>query len=153
LLEIVVTLVLIGLATALVAPTFRRDALPDDGYPAVVSAARELAVRRAQRLVLDVDDRGQVDPPVLSGNARVQRTHGTGTDQRDAQPRAVSITVRAGSRRCCQAARHRWSSTLCRSACALRPADDKVPLLCRQRDQPRPPTPELRRADRPGTRT
>ena len=59
LLEIVVTLVLIGLGTALVAPMFRRDALPDDDYPAVVSAARELAVRRAQRLVLDVDDRGQ----------------------------------------------------------------------------------------------
>ena len=59
LLEIVVTLVLIGLGTALVAPIFRRDALPDDAYPAVVSAARELAVLRAQRLVLDVDDRGQ----------------------------------------------------------------------------------------------
>jgi len=59
LLEIVVTLVLIGLGTALVAPMFRRDTLPDDDYPAVVSAARELAVRRAQRLVLDVDDRGQ----------------------------------------------------------------------------------------------
>ena len=59
LLEIIVTMVLIGLGTALVAPMFRRDALPDDGYPAVVSAARELAVRRAQRLRLDVDDRGQ----------------------------------------------------------------------------------------------
>jgi prepilin-type N-terminal cleavage/methylation domain-containing protein len=59
LLEIVVTLLLIGLATALVAPMFRRDALPDDAYSAVVSVARELAVRRAQRLILDVDDRGQ----------------------------------------------------------------------------------------------
>ena len=59
LLEIVVTLLLIGLGTALVAPMFRRDRLPDDAWPAVVSAARELAVRRAQRLVLDVDERGQ----------------------------------------------------------------------------------------------
>ena len=59
LLEIVVTLVLIGLGAALVAPMFRRDALPDDAWPAVVSAARELAVRRAQRLTLDVDNRGQ----------------------------------------------------------------------------------------------
>lgn len=59
LLEIVVTLVLIGLGTALVAPVFRRQSPPDDAWPAVVSAARELAVRRAQRLFLDVDDRGQ----------------------------------------------------------------------------------------------
>ena len=59
LLEIVVTLMLIGLGTALVAPMFRRVALPDDAYPAVVSAARELAVRRAQRLVLEVNDSGQ----------------------------------------------------------------------------------------------
>ena len=50
---------LIGLGTALVAPMFRRVALPDDAYPAVVSAARELAVRRAQRLVLEVNDSGQ----------------------------------------------------------------------------------------------
>ena len=59
LLEIVVTLLLIGLGTALVAPMFRRDTLPDDAWPGVVSAARELAVRRAQRLVLDVDNHGQ----------------------------------------------------------------------------------------------
>lgn len=69
LLEIVVSLVLIGLGTALVAPIFRRDALPDDGYPAVVSAARELAVRRAQRLVLDIDDRGQWRLSVLGDSA------------------------------------------------------------------------------------
>ena len=59
LLEIVVTLLLIGLGTALVAPMFRRVAPPDDAFPAVVSVARELAVRRAQRLVLEVNDRGQ----------------------------------------------------------------------------------------------
>ena len=59
LLEIVVTLVLLGLGTALVAPMFRRDALPGNAYAGVVSAARELAVRRAQRLVLEFDDRGQ----------------------------------------------------------------------------------------------
>lgn len=71
LLEIVVTLVLIGLGTALVAPLFRRDVLPDDAWPAVVSAARELAVRRAQRLVLDVDDRGQWRLSALGDSATI----------------------------------------------------------------------------------
>jgi prepilin-type N-terminal cleavage/methylation domain-containing protein len=58
LLEIVVTLVLIGLGAALVAPVFRRDILPDDAFPAVIAGARELAVRRAQGMLLQVDDRG-----------------------------------------------------------------------------------------------
>lgn len=58
LLEIVVTLLIIGIGTALVAPMFRRDSLPDDAFPAVISAARELAVRRAQKLQLEVNDRG-----------------------------------------------------------------------------------------------
>ena len=58
LLEIVVTLMLIGLGAALVAPVFRRDAAPDDAFPAVIASARELAVRRAQGMVLQVDDRG-----------------------------------------------------------------------------------------------
>jgi prepilin-type N-terminal cleavage/methylation domain-containing protein len=71
LLEIVVTLVLIGLGTALVAPMFRRDAVPDDAWPAVVSAARELAVRRAQRLVLDVDHRGQWRLSALGDSAAI----------------------------------------------------------------------------------
>jgi prepilin-type N-terminal cleavage/methylation domain-containing protein len=53
LLEIVVTLVLIGLSAALVAPVFRREA-PDDSFAAVLSSARELAVRRAQTMVLRV---------------------------------------------------------------------------------------------------
>lgn len=57
LLEIVVTLVLIGLGAALVAPVFRRQA-PDDSFPAVLSGARELAVRRAQTMVLRVDGDG-----------------------------------------------------------------------------------------------
>ena len=57
LLEIVVTLVLLGLAAAIVTPAFRRDQ-PDEGLPAILAAAREVAVRRAQTLVLRVDDRG-----------------------------------------------------------------------------------------------
>ena len=58
LLEIVVTLVLIGLGVALVAPAFRRDQIPDDSVSAVLAAARELAVRRAQDLVLEIDAQG-----------------------------------------------------------------------------------------------
>ena len=58
LLEIVVTLVLLGLATALVAPAFRTSSTPDAGLPSVLAATRETAVRRAQTLVLQVDDRG-----------------------------------------------------------------------------------------------
>ena len=58
LLEIVVTLVLLGLAAAMVAPAFRRDTSRDSDIRAVVASAREAAVRRAQTLVLHVDDRG-----------------------------------------------------------------------------------------------
>lgn len=58
LLEIVVTLLLLGLAAALVAPNFRRDTSSDGDIRAVVASARETAVRRAQTLVLRVDDRG-----------------------------------------------------------------------------------------------
>ena len=57
LLEIIVTLVILGLAAALVAPVFRTDA-PDEGLRSVLAATRETAVRRAQTLVLQVDDRG-----------------------------------------------------------------------------------------------
>ena len=58
LLEIVVTLVLIGLGAALVAPVFRQDQLPDDSLTAVLAGARELAVRRAEDLVLAIDAQG-----------------------------------------------------------------------------------------------
>ena len=57
-LEIVVTLVLIGLGAALVAPVFRRDQLPDDALSTVLAGARELAVRRAQDLILEIDAQG-----------------------------------------------------------------------------------------------
>ena len=57
LLEIIVTLVILGLAAALVAPVFRTDA-PDEGLRSVLAATRESAVRRAQTLVLQVDVRG-----------------------------------------------------------------------------------------------
>ena len=58
LLEILVTLIVLGLAAALVAPVFRADTPPDDDLRAVLAGARETAVRRAQTLVLSVDQRG-----------------------------------------------------------------------------------------------
>ena len=58
LLEIVVTLVLLGLAAAMVAPAFRRDSSPEGDTRTVIAGARESAVRRAQTLILSVDDRG-----------------------------------------------------------------------------------------------
>lgn len=58
LLEIVVTLVLLGLAAALVAPAFRSRTTPDENLRSVLAATRETAVRRAQTLVLQVNDRG-----------------------------------------------------------------------------------------------
>lgn len=58
LLEIVVTLVLLGLAAALVAPAFRAETSPDEGLQSILATTREAAVRRAQTLVLQVDDRG-----------------------------------------------------------------------------------------------
>ena len=88
LLEIVVTLVLIGLGAALVAPMFRRDGLPDDAFPAVVSAARELAVRRAQRLVLDVNERGQWRLSVAGDTATI----GAGTVKESRSIARLSIT-------------------------------------------------------------
>jgi prepilin-type N-terminal cleavage/methylation domain-containing protein len=58
LLEILVTLIVLGVAATLVAPVFRADAPPDDDLSAVLTGARETAVRRAQTLVLTVDQRG-----------------------------------------------------------------------------------------------
>jgi prepilin-type N-terminal cleavage/methylation domain-containing protein len=58
LLEILVTLIVLGVAATLVAPVFRADAPPDDDLRAVLTGARETAVRRAQTLVLTVDQRG-----------------------------------------------------------------------------------------------
>lgn len=58
LLEIVVTLVLLGLAAALVSPVFRTGATPDENLNEVLAATRETAVRRAQTLVLQVDAGG-----------------------------------------------------------------------------------------------
>ena len=58
LLEVLVTLLLLGLMAAVVAPVVRGPAPPDEGITTVLSAARETAVRRAQTLELRVDDRG-----------------------------------------------------------------------------------------------
>jgi prepilin-type N-terminal cleavage/methylation domain-containing protein len=58
LLEIVVTLVLLGLAAALVAPAFRTETSPDEGLRSILALTREAAVRRSQTLVLQVDARG-----------------------------------------------------------------------------------------------
>lgn len=58
LLEIVVVLVLLGLAAALVTPAFQSGPAPDEGLRSVLAATRETAVRRAQTLVLQVDDGG-----------------------------------------------------------------------------------------------
>ena len=58
LLEILVTLIVLGLAAALVVPVFRAETPPDDDLRAVLTGARETAVRRAQTLVLSVDHRG-----------------------------------------------------------------------------------------------
>jgi prepilin-type N-terminal cleavage/methylation domain-containing protein len=58
LLEILVTLIVLGLAASLVVPVFRAETPPDDDLRAVLTGARETAVRRAQTLVLTVDDRG-----------------------------------------------------------------------------------------------
>ena len=58
LLEVVVTLVLLGLAAALVVPAFRTEAAPEEGIRSVLAATRATAVRRAQTLLLQVDDRG-----------------------------------------------------------------------------------------------
>lgn len=51
-------LVLLGLAAALVAPTLRDAAPAPDEFEAVVTRSRELAVRRAQTLLLDIDAQG-----------------------------------------------------------------------------------------------
>jgi prepilin-type N-terminal cleavage/methylation domain-containing protein len=58
LLEIVVTLVLLSIAAAIVAPAFRTARTPDENLRALLASTRETAVRRAQTVVLHVDDRG-----------------------------------------------------------------------------------------------
>ena len=58
LIEVVVVLVVLGLAAALVAPAVRSSAEPDEDLANVLAAARETAVRRAERIYLSVDGRG-----------------------------------------------------------------------------------------------
>ena len=58
LLEIVVTLVLLSIVAAIVAPAFRTERMPDESLRSILAASRETAVRRAQTLVLHVDERG-----------------------------------------------------------------------------------------------
>jgi prepilin-type N-terminal cleavage/methylation domain-containing protein len=59
LLEVLVTLILLGVAAAIVAPVIRVSQPPDEGIQAVLAGARDAAVRRAQTLVLSVGDLGQ----------------------------------------------------------------------------------------------
>ena len=58
LLEIVVTLVLLSIVAAIVAPAFRTERTPDESLRSILAASRETAVRRAQTLLLHVDERG-----------------------------------------------------------------------------------------------
>jgi prepilin-type N-terminal cleavage/methylation domain-containing protein len=77
LVEVVVVLVLLGLAIALVAPSLVPPrATPDDAVQQVIDAARRLAVRRASAVTLSLDAEGRwvVDeaglagaPPLLAG--------------------------------------------------------------------------------------
>jgi len=115
LLEIVVTLVLLGLAAAMVAPAFRRDPNPEGEMRAVVAGARESAVRRAQTLVLRVDDRGawrltpvgdtiSIRSGVLSGGPLTLRISPLGAcfhDEPSLAPDwdAIACTSRRGARR------------------------------------------------------
>jgi prepilin-type N-terminal cleavage/methylation domain-containing protein len=57
LLEVLVTLLLLGLSAAIVVPVFRADP-PDESFGTVLAAVRETAVRRAQTVELTVDTRG-----------------------------------------------------------------------------------------------
>lgn len=87
LLEIVVTLVLLGLAAAMVAPAFRRDTSPEVDVRSLVAGARESAVRRAQTLVLRVDDRGAWRLTPIGDTTSI----GTGMLSEGGQPLALVI--------------------------------------------------------------
>lgn len=56
--EIAVTLVVLGLAAALVAPAFREPSPRADDRASLIAAARESAVRRGQTLVLRIEAGG-----------------------------------------------------------------------------------------------
>lgn len=58
LLEVAVTLVLIGLAAALIAPSVFREASSAPALGRVLAQAREVAVRRAQSLAFGADEQG-----------------------------------------------------------------------------------------------
>ena len=111
-----------------------------------VAAVEAIGGRPAGGLV-DIDDRREVGSGMLADDAGVQRTHGAGAHERDAQGCTFAAAPRdARPHRCWLVPRH-WSSVT-----APRVAEDKVPLLCRHRVQPRRAKPEPRRADRPGIR-
>lgn len=58
LLEVTVILVLLAVAAAVVAPVFRGATEPNDDLRGILAGARELSVRRAESLTLQVDPRG-----------------------------------------------------------------------------------------------
>ncbi len=59
LLELIVVLALMGLAMAVVAPSFvLRPPSPDESVQRVVSSARRVAMRRAQTVTLEIDGGG-----------------------------------------------------------------------------------------------
>lgn len=74
LVEVVVVLVLLGLAFALAAPNYRAPArAPEDALQRVISAARRVAVQRAGAVTVsfETDGRWVVDGGSASGSARL----------------------------------------------------------------------------------
>jgi prepilin-type N-terminal cleavage/methylation domain-containing protein len=108
LLEVVVTLVLLGLAAALVAPAIRTDAGPADAFTTVVAQSREAAVRRSQTLVLQVDAHGRWQLSTTSGVSL-----GTGTmpaGDRD----AISLRITPlGACFADSSSAHQWDALAC----------------------------------------
>jgi len=80
LLELLVVLTLMGVASALVAPVFRsRSPAPERADAAIVSAARQAAVRRAEPLRLRLFANGSWLLMALGSGATVDSGHVSGT--------------------------------------------------------------------------
>ena len=77
LLEILVVLVLLGLAFALAAPSFFTTRAPDAGVQRVVDTARQAAVRRAEALTLTLHPDGQWQVERTDGSSRQPVSSGT----------------------------------------------------------------------------
>lgn len=102
LIEVVVVLVVLGLAAALVSPAIRSSAEPEEGLRNVLAATRDVAVRRSETMILSADERGAWRITTVGDSTPVaygRFSDGTAQIRVRVSPLGACFTEGVGSRR------------------------------------------------------